>query len=222
MEDKYKIEKEYINKLIKLKENTNLDFKFAITDSRKIARSLVAFANTEGGKLLIGVKDNGKIAGISSEEEIYMLDAAAKLYTKPNVATNLRLWQVAEKKQVLEVIIDKDKTKTYFALNENNQWKAYLRYNDVNVLAGEVWEQVQIKKQASTQSNILFTDEDKLILLHISSERKFTFSELLKIFNYSEEVMIEKVSNFVLLQLLEMELSEHEILFQIKNQQILK
>ena len=28
----------------------------------KIAKSLSAFANTEGGRLLVGVKDNGKIA----------------------------------------------------------------------------------------------------------------------------------------------------------------
>lgn len=46
-----------------------LDFKFEISDSKKIARSLVAFANTDGGRLLIGVKDNGVISGIRSEEE---------------------------------------------------------------------------------------------------------------------------------------------------------
>ncbi|MCK4854687.1 MAG: ATP-binding protein, partial [Bacteroidales bacterium] len=60
-----------------------LDFKFEISDARKIARTLVAFSNTDGGKLLIGVKDNGKIAGIRSEEEYHMLEAAAELYCRP-------------------------------------------------------------------------------------------------------------------------------------------
>jgi predicted HTH transcriptional regulator len=54
----------YIKNLIKQGEHQQLDFKFEITDSKKIARSLVAFANTDGGKLLIGVKDNGAIAGM--------------------------------------------------------------------------------------------------------------------------------------------------------------
>ena len=54
----------YIEKLIEQGEHQHLDFKFAVNDSRKIARSLVAFANTTGGKLLIGVKDNGTIAGV--------------------------------------------------------------------------------------------------------------------------------------------------------------
>ena len=62
-----------IYKLIAQGEHQQQDFKFCINDSRKIARSLVAFANTDGGRLLIGVKDNGKIIGVRSDEEYYML-----------------------------------------------------------------------------------------------------------------------------------------------------
>ena len=70
---------QYIRQLVSEGEHCHQDFKFEISDARKIARSLSAFANTEGGRLLVGVKDNGKIAGIRSEEEIYMIDCL--LYT---------------------------------------------------------------------------------------------------------------------------------------------
>lgn len=63
---------DYIKKLIEGGENQQLDFKYCVSDSRKIARTLVAFSNTDGGRLLIGVRDNGSIAGIKSDEEIYM------------------------------------------------------------------------------------------------------------------------------------------------------
>ena len=76
---------DYILKLIQRGENQQLDFKFEISDSKKIARSLVAFANTDGGKLLVGVKDNGSIAGVRSDEEYHMVEAAAQLYCKPEV-----------------------------------------------------------------------------------------------------------------------------------------
>jgi len=49
----------YIKNLIEEGEHQQLDFKYEISDSKKIARSLVAFANTDGGRLLVGVKDNG-------------------------------------------------------------------------------------------------------------------------------------------------------------------
>ena len=63
---------EYIRFLIAQGEHVHQDFKFEISDARKIAKTLSAFANTEGGRLLIGVKDNGKIAGVRSDEEQYI------------------------------------------------------------------------------------------------------------------------------------------------------
>ena len=71
---------DYIHRLISEGEHVHQDFKFEISDARKIAKSISAFANTEGGRLLVGVKDNGKIAGVRSEEEIYMIEAAAQRY----------------------------------------------------------------------------------------------------------------------------------------------
>ena len=69
---KLQIDTDYIHALIAEGEHQQQDFKFEISDARKIAKTLSAFANTEGGRLLIGVKDNGRIAGIRSEEEKYI------------------------------------------------------------------------------------------------------------------------------------------------------
>ena len=73
---------EYIHALIAEGEHQQQDFKFEISDARKIAKTLSAFANTDGGKLLIGVKDNGKIAGVRSDEEQYI-----KLWQMPQPPT---------------------------------------------------------------------------------------------------------------------------------------
>ena len=71
----------HIQKLIAEGEHQMLDFKFEVSDSKKIARSLVAFANTDGGRLLIGVKDNGAISGIRSDEEKHMIHPSSYLET---------------------------------------------------------------------------------------------------------------------------------------------
>ena len=75
-----------------------------MSDSKKIARTLSAFANTDGGRLLIGVKDNGAISGVRSEEEYYMIEAASKMYTHPEVPFTAKRWDV-NGKTVLEVYI---------------------------------------------------------------------------------------------------------------------
>ncbi len=127
----------HLSRLIEEGEHQQLDFKFAITDARKIARSLAAFANTDGGRLLIGVKDNGSIAGVRSEEEIFMLEAAAEMYCKPKVYFETIEWNV-ENKRVLEVIIPKSEKAPHYAAQDKEHFKVYVRVKDQNLLANSV------------------------------------------------------------------------------------
>ena len=85
--------KNYLRKLIDGGENQQLDFKYCVSDSRKIAKTLSAFSNSDGGRLLIGVRDNGSIAGIQSDEEIYMVDTAAHVFCRPEINYSILLLQ---------------------------------------------------------------------------------------------------------------------------------
>jgi predicted HTH transcriptional regulator len=140
-------EQQYIKRLISEGENQRIDFKFAINDSRKIARTLVAFANTVGGKLLVGVKDNGAIAGVRSDEEYYMVEAAANMYCKPAIPFTVKKW-IVDKKTILEISIQHNENPSYVK-DENGKWMAYVRVNDQNILANriliEVWKRKKKK-----------------------------------------------------------------------------
>ena len=128
---------QYIHQLVSEGEHCHQDFKFEISDARKIARSISAFANTEGGRLLVGVKDNGKIAGIRSEEEIYMIEAAANMYCQPKVEIETQTY-IVEGRTVLKIEINEANAKPIYALDEENKPKAYIRIADENILATPV------------------------------------------------------------------------------------
>jgi predicted HTH transcriptional regulator len=149
----------YIKNLIRSGEHQQLDFKFEISDSRKIAKTLVAFSNTDGGTLLIGVKDNGKIAGVRSEEEFYMVQAAAGMYCKPEIIFESKRW-VVEGKTVLEVIIPKGADYPYFAQTEPNKWLAYIRVKDENILATAV--HLKVWRNKTHNSGILMEYSGKV------------------------------------------------------------
>ena len=114
----------YIRALISEGEHVRQDFKFEISDSRKIARSLSAFANTEGGRLLIGVKDNGRIAGVRSEEEMYMVEA-------------MRVYR-PEGRSVLVASVGPAVRKPVLVKEEDGRRLAYVRIADENILASPV------------------------------------------------------------------------------------
>ena len=129
----YQIEKmgSYINNLIAGGENQGLDFKFEIKDYKKISRTLSAFSNTDGGILLIGVKDNGVISGIRSDEELHMIKGAAELYCKPPIKPTIQDWNI-NGKVVLEIKIAKSVSRPVYGKDEKNRWRTYVRISDQN------------------------------------------------------------------------------------------
>ncbi len=172
----------YLKDLIAQREGLHLDFKFEISDYGKIARSLVAFANTDGGKLLIGVKDNGNIAGIRSDEELYMIQGAAKLYCRPQVEYFFTSWQVG-KKSVLEITIPKSNRRPHFAKNEHGKWRAYVRVKDNNFIANSVLIRVwrNLENPNREPVSIHFKRKEEFLLKFLSTHEYITFGKLKQI-----------------------------------------
>ena len=156
----------HIQKLIAEGEHQMLDFKFEVSDSKKIARSLVAFANTDGGRLLIGVKDNGAISGIRSDEEKHMIQTAAQMYCRPEIEYSAKEWNI-KGKTVLEVIIPKSKHHKHKAPDHNNIYKVYVRVKDENIVANSILIKVWKHEKDKNNIRITFTDEEMLLLRYL-------------------------------------------------------
>lgn len=140
----------YIQRLIEEGEHEHQDFKFAISDARKIARSISAFANNDGGRLLIGVKDNGNIAGVRNEEDIYMIEQAAQMYCRPPQNVDITAFKTEGGAVVLRATIAKAQSRPVKCQELDGSWKAYYRVKDENILAPSimirVWQQQKNKQ----------------------------------------------------------------------------
>ncbi|OQX79886.1 MAG: ATP-binding protein [Bacteroidetes bacterium 4484_249] len=206
----------YIHKLISQGEHQQLDFKFEIADSKKIAKTFSAFANTDGGKLLIGVKDNGKIAGIRSEEEFYMAEAAATMYCKPTIDFESKEW-IVESKKVLEVTIKKGENKPYFAENEDGKWLAYVRVNDRNILANRVLVNSWKRKNSPDGTYINYTQNERLLLEYLENNEFITLSKFKRIAGISLYKAENILTNFLSLDIIEIDISEKQVLYRLSS-----
>ena len=206
----------YINNIIQQGEHQQLDFKFEISDSKKIARTLVAFANTDGGRLLIGVKDNGRIAGIRTDEEYYMLEAAANMYCKPPVPFNISKWDI-DGKAILEVIIEKSKKKPHKAPSPDNKWMVYIRSGDQNLLANTVLLKLWSRNKKIQGTFIHYSEKEKILLDYLEENSIITIHKLKQlagISRYKAEILLV---NLLAVDVLKMEITEKETFYSFKS-----
>lgn len=202
-------------KLISEGEHQRLDFKFEVADAGKIARSLVAFANTDGGRLLIGVKDNGALAGVRSEEEYYMVDAAAKLYCRPEVGFLVREWTIT-KKNILEVIIPKSADRPHFALQKDGSWLAYHRIDDQNFPVNRILTQVWKKEKEPAGVCLKFTEVEQFLLRYLGDNESITISKFIRSTGIQRAKAERILVKLILLKIIRMHFTENSTFFTLE------
>ena len=197
----------YLKKLIAEGENQKLDFKFCVSDSKKIARTLSAFANSAGGRLLIGVRDNGSIAGIRSDEEIYMVDTAAQIFCRPEINYNSKQHTIAGK-TILEVEVTRGDKRPYQAKDENGKWLTYFRHNDQTLLANRVLLQVWRKQGNKSGVLVRFGKVENSLMDYLAKNGSITISKFRKIAHISSNKAEAILANLIIFKVLIMKPSE--------------
>ncbi|WP_421939612.1 helix-turn-helix domain-containing protein [Pedobacter sp.] len=207
-----------IKSLILQGEGVTLDFKKTITNTEKIAKSLVAFANNRGGKLLIGVADDGSIKGVKSEEEEkYMILTAAHQYCKPAIEPTFDEIYVDDK-LVLVVNIPESDTKPHYALDEHKKWWAYIRIEDKSVLASKII--VDVLKQDHLEKGVLisYSDNEKKLLEYLEVNERITLKAFSKLLRCSYRKAQKILVNLILTNVIKIHTTEKEEYFTANRQ----
>ncbi|QQS30628.1 MAG: ATP-binding protein [Sphingobacteriales bacterium] len=105
------------------------DFKQYITSPPKIARAIVAFANSRGGRFLVGVGDKGHVVGVDPDGEIYFLEQAASQYCNPPIEISYDDIEI-NGKTLLIAYVEESSQKPHYAIDKNGQQQIYVRIAD--------------------------------------------------------------------------------------------
>jgi predicted HTH transcriptional regulator len=211
----------YLRNLIEEGEGQKLDFKFCISDSRKIARTLSAFSNSEGGRLLIGVRDNGSIAGIRSDEEIYMVDTAAQLFCRPVIDYKIKQHATGGK-TIVEVEVAKGNKRPYQARDENGRWITYFRHHDQNLAANNVLLQVWRKEGKGRGVLVKFGKTENLLMDYLGKNGSITFSRFRKMAGITSYRAESILANLIILKVIMMNASEKGFSYELNRDEPLK
>ena len=202
-----------LDQLINQGEHQQLDFKFEISDSKKIARTLSAFSNTDGGRLLIGVKDNGRIAGVRSQEEYYMIEAAAQMYCKPEIRFKSKNWTVSGK-TVLEIQIPADENnRPVLAPDEKNNWRAFVRVHDQNFIAPSTLRKFWKLLNHPKPVYLTYTPKEQKLVEYIDKNGSISLKTYSKIAHLPAFIAEKIIIDLLLLRVLDYQVTEHGMMF---------
>lgn len=196
-----------LQKLVAGGESKYVEFKHKIAFPDKIAHEIVAFANTKGGKLLIGVDDNKQIYGLKNAgEEVFALQQLIRNFIKYPIEYQIDKIQVHPKKEVLCMVIPEARRKPNFAMESARDrfGTAYVRVADKSVKASR--EMIKILKSDNENSAghlLTFGNNEKKVMQLTNQFPEITLKLVKEQLLMSEDVASDLLVNLVLAKVLE-------------------
>lgn len=207
-------DKAYLEQLISEGEHRQQDFKYKVQDARKLARSVSAFANTDGGRLLIGVRDDGHLSGVRSDEEIYMMHKAAYECCTPASEISFRTCH-ADGRIIVIATIPPAGHRPVFAIDEEGHRRAYVRIHDENIVASpvhiEIWRQEQ-----QARSMMHYTDAESHFISVLRDHPLVTLNRLVRLSRQPRRQVVSMLARLIRYELAEWKYDGRTFLFTMK------
>ena len=112
-------------------ESKNVEFKVSLPkDSTKYMKTIIAFANTQGGRLVIGVDDKTRsVIGVDDDSAFQIMDSIANAVADsctPQIVPNIEL-QTIDRKTVIVITVTPGPNRPYYLKSKGKEYGTYIR-----------------------------------------------------------------------------------------------
>jgi len=192
-----------LHRLIAQGEGNTLEFKSTIDSPVKIAKTLVAFANTGGGTLLIGVDDSGQVCGIVSEgEEMGKVEEASDIHCRPPLLVSYSTESV-EGRKVLVVTVTESENKPHTVQGSDGRQIVYVRMADKSVPTSKLAGRILARPANTADKSLLQSPHVKSLAKYLKTNENITPKRFAKLLNISErratKMLMDLVNNDLLI-----------------------
>ncbi|WP_231471433.1 RNA-binding domain-containing protein [Thioalkalivibrio sp. HK1] len=116
-------------------ENSGVEFKRDDLRPEQLAKEIVAFANFQGGRILLGVEDDGTISGVQREDlKQWIMDTVFGRYVHPMITPFYEEVKIDDQHRVAVIRVSQGTTKPYVVRN-NDREDIYIRLESTSRIA---------------------------------------------------------------------------------------
>ena len=170
-----------LRRLAAMGEGRHLEFKNRVPRPDRIAREVIALANTDGGKVLVGVDDDGTVLGVKdAQEEFFALQAALADRIVPPVDLGFEPVRVSRTREVLVVHVPASADRPHVLRPDRRpdgtqpKQRAFVRVADQSVEASR--EAVAMMRAEGRGDAVTFTfgDAERQLLDYLARHETIT------------------------------------------------
>ena len=198
--------RQQLREIINGGESLTVEFKRKFTSEVKIAKEIVAFANSIGGYLLVGVDDDKTVVGVKSEkEEIGFIETVCSYYIEPPIEPAIEVVNI-EYRDVVVVRIEESDTKPHRItvdvdgkrLEKIHERPVYVREGSATLHASkEVVKVLEASNDDAEGVTLSIGKHEKRLFEYLEQTNKITAKEFAHIANISERRAIRLLIRLV-------------------------
>lgn len=172
-----------LEQLVGLGEGLSIEFKRRVPRPERIAKEIVAFANTNGGRIVLGVSDDGTIAGVADpSEQEFLLHRAVEAHCYPAVEFTTERVVMSDQRDLLVVMVPESRSKPHFVVEEmptnGSEGPAYVRVEERSVEASDETVQQLRDHQPGASVTFEFGETESLLMRYLDDYGRITVPQL--------------------------------------------
>jgi predicted HTH transcriptional regulator len=181
-----------LEQLVDLGEGISLEFKRRVPRPERIAKEVVALANTNGGRIVLGVDDDGTIAGVDhASEQEFLLQQAIESHCTPPVEYDTERVVVGDRKDVVVVMVPESEQKPHFVVpdppSEDGKGPVYVRVEDRSVEASDETIERLRHQESGEGVTFEFGETESLLMRYLDDYGRITVPQLAQLADISPE-----------------------------------
>ena len=197
--------------LVRHGEGQRLEFKMKVKFPEKIIKELVAFANSDGGHLFVGVSDDGQIEGSKFvDEDQFLLEKAISAYCFPAFTYHVYRIPLENGRAVLVYHVFESVDKPHFVQLETDPHPVcYVRVKDRTIKASKEMKQV-LRRENEEGLSFAYGDSERWLMEYLRTNQQITLSDFATKANLPIWLASRKLVLLVLSRVLKIEAGEQQ------------
>jgi predicted HTH transcriptional regulator len=204
-----------LKSLVSRGEGLNLEFKRKAAFPEKIVREMIAFANTKGGLLLLGIGDDGSIPGLKHPDEESHVIQKALLHCKPQLPVRETFIPIGGNRSVIQYEIRESKTKPHYFVFSTETKESYVRVDDKSIKASREMREIARRSQRAKDIRFHYGEYEQMLMKYLDKHHSITLNEFIELSGLKRLIASKKLVLLVLADVLHIRPHERGDIFSL-------